>query len=77
VSFYAHPFIGSESGPSPARYVEVDELRAAEALFASLSGGGRVTVPFRRQFSGEHYGNFTDRFGGRGRTSGLRPEVES
>ena len=25
--------------------------------------GGRVTVPFKRQFWGDHYGNFTDRFG--------------
>jgi PhnB protein len=63
VSFYAGDGPDSEPMKGCALYVEVDELRAAEALFASLSEGGRVTVPFRRQFWGEHYGNFTDRFG--------------
>jgi PhnB protein len=28
-----------------------------------MSAGGRVTVPFETQFWGDHYGNFTDRFG--------------
>jgi PhnB protein len=28
-----------------------------------LSDGGRVTVPFGKQFWGDLYGNFTDRFG--------------
>jgi uncharacterized glyoxalase superfamily protein PhnB len=28
-----------------------------------FKGTCRVTVPFQRQFWGEHYGNFTDRFG--------------
>jgi PhnB protein len=30
-------------------------------LFAKLSAGGRVTVPFAKQFWGDHYGNFTDK----------------
>jgi len=39
--------------------------RAAEAaaLSAALSEGGRVTFAFTRQFWGDCYGNFTDRFG--------------
>jgi PhnB protein len=35
----------------------------AERLFAALSAGGRITVPFQRQFWGDHYGNCTDKFG--------------
>ena len=31
--------------------------------FGSLSAGGRVTVPFAKQFWGDHYGNFTDAYG--------------
>lgn len=36
---------------------------AAQALFDKLSAGGRITVPFKKQFWGSHYGNFTDKFG--------------
>jgi PhnB protein len=56
---------GPDSEPMKgcAIYIERDDLDAATALFEALSAGGRVTVPFRRQFWGEHYGNFTDAFG--------------
>ena len=63
VRFYAGDGPDSEPMKGCALYVEIDELRAAETLFASLSAGGRVTVPFQQQFWGDHYGNFTDRFG--------------
>ena len=63
VRFYAGDGPDSEPMKGCALYLEFDELRAAEALFASLSAGGRVTVGFRQQFWGDHYGNFTDRFG--------------
>ena len=43
--------------------VEHDVNEKAEALFSALSEGGRVTVPFKKQFWGENYGNFTDRYG--------------
>ena len=46
-----------------ALLIEFDDPAAASALFATLSAGGRVTVPFEKQFWGDHYGNFTDRFG--------------
>jgi PhnB protein len=46
-----------------ALQIEDDDPAAAAALFAALSEGGRVTVPFRQQFWGDHYGNFTDKFG--------------
>ncbi len=56
---------GPDSEPMKgcALYVEGDDPAAAEALFGALSAGGRVTVPFKKQFWGEHYGNFTDKFG--------------
>ncbi len=46
-----------------ALFIEIDNTAEAGALFAALSAGGRVTVPFARQFWGDCYGNFTDRFG--------------
>jgi PhnB protein len=46
-----------------AIFIENDDPAAAMTLFDALSAGGRVTVPFRQQFWGDHYGNFTDKFG--------------
>jgi len=56
---------GADSEPMKgcALLIEIDDPVAAGAVFAALSEGGRVTVPFARQFWGDHYGNFTDRFG--------------
>jgi PhnB protein len=56
---------GPDSEPMKgcALYLELDDLSRAESLFSALSAGGRVTVAFKKQFWGEHYGNFTDRFG--------------
>lgn len=55
---------GPDSEPMKgcALFIEENETEAA-AMFAALSEGGRVTVPFKKQFWGDHYGNFTDRFG--------------
>ena len=53
----------SEPMKGSALLIESDDPEAAGALFAALSEGGRVTVPFKQQFWGDHYGNFTDRFG--------------
>jgi PhnB protein len=53
----------SEPMKSCALFIEIDDSADAGALSAALSEGGRVTVPFARQFWGDHYGNFTDRFG--------------
>jgi PhnB protein len=46
-----------------ALLLEPDDVAAGAALFEKLSEGGRVTAPFAKQFWGDHYGNFTDRFG--------------
>ena len=56
---------GPDSEPMKgcAMALEYDDLAEASAKFAALSVGGRVTVPFKAQFWGSHYGNFTDRFG--------------
>lgn len=56
---------GADSEPMKgcALFIETGDLARAERLFAELSEGGRVTVPFKQQFWGDHYGNFTDQFG--------------
>jgi PhnB protein len=56
---------GPDSEPMKgcALFLENDDADAAARLFEALSAGGRVTVPFKKQFWGDHYGNFTDRFG--------------
>lgn len=56
---------GPDSEPMKgcAIYIESDDPDAAASLFDSLSAGGKVTVPFKKQFWGDHYGNFTDKFG--------------
>jgi PhnB protein len=53
----------SESMKGSALLIEEDDPAIASALFAALSEGGRVTVPFKQQFWGDYYGNFTDKFG--------------
>lgn len=56
---------GPDSEPMKgcAIFIENDDPDAASRLFDVLSAGGRVTVPFKKQFWGDHYGNFTDQFG--------------
>ncbi len=56
---------GPDSEPMKgcAILIEENDLDAARALFDRLSSDGRVTVPFKKQFWGDHYGNFTDKFG--------------
>src|SRR5580700_9239841 len=56
---------GPDSEPMKgcALYLEDEDAGRAKALFDALSAGGRVTVPFKKQFWGEQYGNFTDKFG--------------
>jgi PhnB protein len=46
-----------------AVFIETEDIALAERLFANLSSAGRVTVPLKQQFWGDHYGNFTDQFG--------------
>jgi PhnB protein len=56
---------GADSEPMKgcAIFIENDDFGVAEKLFDAVSAGGRVTVPFKKQFWGDHYGNFTDKFG--------------
>ena len=56
---------GPDSEPMKgcALFIEQSDPAKAAALFAALSAGGRITLPFQKQFWGAHYGNFTDRFG--------------
>jgi PhnB protein len=56
---------GPDSEPMKgcALFIENDNRDSAGSLFEALSAGGRVTVPFEKQFWGDHYGNFTDKFG--------------
>ena len=63
VRFFASDGPDSEPMKGCALLLELNDVDRAAKLFAALSDGGRVTVPFDRQFWGEHYGNFTDRFG--------------
>ncbi len=60
---YASDGPDSEPMKGCALLIENDDPDAASSLFAALSDGGRVTVPFKQQFWGDHYGNFTDKFG--------------
>ena len=35
----------------------------AKSVFDGLSEGGKIHIPFKKQFWGDHHGNLTDRFG--------------
>ncbi len=63
VLFYASDGAESEPMKGCALLMQNDDPAAAQALFAAMSDGGKVTVPFKQQFWGDIYGNFTDRFG--------------
>jgi PhnB protein len=56
---------GPDSEPMKgcAIMIELDDAAAAQRLFGTLSADGRITVAFAKQFWGDHYGNFTDKFG--------------
>jgi len=55
---------GADSEPMKgcALLIELDDAGAAARIFATMSAGGRVSVPFKQQFWGDAYGNFTDKF---------------
>jgi PhnB protein len=60
---YASDGPDSEPMKGCAILIEEDSLERAQTLFEALSAEGRVTVPFKKQFWGDHYGNFSDKFG--------------
>lgn len=41
----------------------LDNEAFAKDVFDKLSAGGKINVPFKKQFWGDWHGNFTDRFG--------------
>lgn len=56
---------GPDSEPMKGCAIFIEEADATKgaAIFEGLSAGGKITVPFKKQFWGDHYGNFTDKFG--------------
>jgi PhnB protein len=60
---YASDGPDSEPMKGCAIFIENDSSDTTMMLFEALSAGGRVTVPFKQQFWGDHYGNFTDKIG--------------
>ncbi len=70
-SVFAGPWLrlcasdGADSEPMKgcALLIENADSDSLHKLFDALSNGGKITVPFKKQFWGDHYGNFTDRFG--------------
>jgi PhnB protein len=63
IRLYASDGPDSEPMKGCALLIENENPVAAAALFERLSAGGRITVAFQKQFWGDYYGNFTDRFG--------------
>ena len=63
VRFFASDGPDTEPMKGSALMIEAKHAGDAASLFARLSDGGRVTFPFGKQFWGDLYGNFTDRFG--------------
>ena len=63
IRFFASDGPDSEPMKGSALMIEEDDADRASALFARMSVGGRITVPLKKQFWGDLYGNFTDRYG--------------
>ncbi len=58
------PGMGSTTfGDSVAISIFPDSSEEGRRIFDALSAGGRVTMPYERQFWGDDYGMLTDRFG--------------
>jgi PhnB protein len=60
---YASDGPDSEPMKGCALLIESESVDDAEQLFELMSVEGRVTVPLEKQFWGDTYGNFTDKFG--------------
>jgi PhnB protein len=63
VRLFASDGADSEPMKGCAILIEGDDPASCKSLFDALSTDGRLTVPFKQQFWGDHYGNFTDKFG--------------
>jgi PhnB protein len=73
-SFYfgSHQFFASDTLPKKADEIfnsnismslGLHEEERAKSVFERLSKGGKIHVPFKKQFWGDWHGNFTDQFG--------------
>ncbi len=51
------------SANSIATSIAPDSEEQAEQIFRSLAEGGRVTMPYEKQFWGDFFGSCTDRYG--------------
>jgi PhnB protein len=70
--FGKYQFFASDSMPKNATDVfhpnismslGLEDEEQAKSIFDRLSMGGKIHVPFKKQFWGDWHGNFTDRFG--------------
>lgn len=43
--------------------ISLDSVEKGEKVFNALSVGGKVDMPFEKQFWGATFGSFTDKFG--------------
>lgn len=43
--------------------ITIDDVEKAKKMFDELTEGGKIGVPFEKQFWGAWHGNLTDRFG--------------
>jgi PhnB protein len=54
---------GESFQPNISLSLGFHEEEQAKDIFDRLSAGGKIHVPFKKQFWGDWHGNFTDRFG--------------
>lgn len=54
---------GDKSSPNTALSLSYDDAEKAKQVFDKLAEGGKVGVPFEKQFWGAWHGNLVDRYG--------------
>jgi len=55
--------LGDSVHPNIAMSLGLHDEKFALEIFNKLSEGGKINVPFKKQFWGDWHGNFMDRFG--------------
>lgn len=72
LQFGSHIIFGSDAMPGKEQPVTQSNIALSlhakneeegKRIFDKLAEGGKVHVPFKKQFWGDHHGNLTDRFG--------------
>lgn len=61
-TFSGHP-VKQSSGDVSISIVLDDDLERTRRIYEGLAEGGKVGVPFAKQFWGDWHGNLTDRYG--------------